>query len=246
MRPGIVREEDIVFQPHGKAHNFSDITGKVFERLTVIGFAGNRNGRSYWYCRCECKQVCEIQTSQLRCRKAQSCGCLNSERSKRRRTTHGARSDGQVHYLYSTYRGILARCRKPLSTSYKNYGARGITVAEQWGESFERFRDDVLAEIGERPAGTSLDRIKNDKGYEPGNIRWATRPQQARNTRRSRLLTINGCTKCLIDWLKEPGARTRWIVTDRLNKGVEPSKAVFGKADISGRIFAVPHVASSE
>jgi hypothetical protein len=74
---------------------------------------------------------------------------------------------------------MRARCRDPKNVAFKHYGGRGIAVCERWRESFEAF----LADMGERPEGTTLDRIRVNEGYEPGNCRWADAAQQASNKR---------------------------------------------------------------
>src|SRR6478736_1916805 len=83
---------------------------------------------------------------------------------------------GAKSRTYWSWISMLNRCRCATSTSYPLYGARGIKVCERW-ESFDSF----LADMGERPDGTSLDRVNPDGNYEPGNCRWATSKQQARN-----------------------------------------------------------------
>lgn len=109
---------------------------------------------------------------------------------------------------YSTWSGMKARCGNPTNISYRKYGARGITVCERWME-FRNF----LADMGERPAGTTLDRIDTTGNYEPGNCRWATPKQQRHNSRQTvEILEHNGRRQCLTDWSKEVGihVRTLW------------------------------------
>jgi hypothetical protein len=80
---------------------------------------------------------------------------------------------------------MLQRCYNPTDKSYRNYGARGIGVFQEWQESFAAYRDYTEAQLGPKPSPShSIDRINNDRGYEPGNIRWATRAEQAQNRRK--------------------------------------------------------------
>lgn len=90
------------------------------------------------------------------------------------RVTHGLSNSG----TYQTWEAMIQRCTNPRSTGWKDYGGRGITVCERW-RKFENF----LADMGERPCGMTLDRIKNDQCYCKDNCRWATRKQQLENQR---------------------------------------------------------------
>ena len=83
------------------------------------------------------------------------------------------------HELYYIYHDMISRCHRPTHVRYKDYGGRGITVCSRWREDFWSF----ITDVGKRPKGYTLDRIDNDKGYEPSNVRWATLSEQARNKR---------------------------------------------------------------
>lgn len=88
--------------------------------------------------------------------------------------------------MYQSWAMMISRCTNPNVKRYVDYGARGIRVCDRW-MSFANFLEDM----GNRPEGKTLDRINNDGNYEPGNCRWATRDQQARNTRQSKLTALD-------------------------------------------------------
>ena len=97
-------------------------------------------------------------------------------------TTHGHARRGKRSPEFETWLGMVQRCTNPNVANYVNYGGRGITVCDRWRNSFEAFLED----LGERPKGTSIDRIDVNGNYEPSNARWATPAQQANNRRPSR------------------------------------------------------------
>jgi hypothetical protein len=108
--------------------------------------------------------------------------------SKATRLRHGhARHDGQskASPTYHSWLAMKTRCRNPKRDNADRYFSRGITFCERWS-TFDNF----LADMGERPLSTTLDRIDVSKGYEPGNCRWATPTEQARNTRHT-ILTFD-------------------------------------------------------
>lgn len=92
--------------------------------------------------------------------------------------------NGKQTPTYTTWCSMVARCTRPSSDRYKFYGARGITVCERWLSSYDNF----ILDMGERPAGRTLERIDNSRGYEPGNCRWATAKEQQNNTRKNVLI----------------------------------------------------------
>ncbi len=124
--------------------------------------------------------------------------------------------------LYRIYCGIKTRCGNPKAASFARYGARGITVCERWRESFEAF----VADVGLPPSPAhSLDRVDNDRGYEPGNVRWATRTEQSNNQRNNVNLTHGGRTMSLTAWAREVGL-SRIALAGRLARGWAVDRAL--------------------
>lgn len=159
-------------------HNTLDIVNQRFGLLKVIRRSGStaKAQSSLWLCQCDCGNTTVVRGHSLK-KNTRSCGCL-----KGRSIIHGYAKRSGRHPLYFVWNMMLQRCTNPNNTDYKYYGARGIKVCKRWMKSMN-FIADVLAEIGERPPGLTLDRINTNKDYKPGNIRWATRAEQSRNRR---------------------------------------------------------------
>ena len=121
---------------------------------------------------------------------------------------------------YGIWVSMRNRCSNPNVKAYANYGGRGIKVCDRW-QSFENF----YADMGARPDGMTLERIDNDGDYEPSNVRWATRAEQANNKRNNRLLSFDGVTKTLAQWADGLGVSHATLVM-RLKQGWPIDKAV--------------------
>lgn len=136
---------------------------------------------------------------------------------------NGNRKHGGAGTLtYARWKSMIQRCTNPAATNFKHYGGSGIVVCERWRTSFEAF----LADMGECPnKASTLDRIKNDKGYEPGNCRWATMAEQNRNRTHCVLLTHNGITQNITDWATTLGMRPQTL-TERLRLGWSTERAL--------------------
>lgn len=164
----------------------SQLGGRKFGLLTAIELAGFFKGKALWRCLCDCGRSDVIaRGNDLQQGKKKSCGCASVEMAVAARRTHGQAGNNRTS-IYERWKSIRQRCGNPNDKAWKNYGGRGIKVCDRWRNSFEAF----YADVGDPPeAWLTLDRIDNDRGYEPGNVRWATRVQQNNNRRG------NGCAK---------------------------------------------------
>lgn len=153
--------------------------GLRFGRLLVQEKATRKtkSGNSIWLCICDCGMQKEVVSSCLRTGDTTSCGCLQRELMSERTMKHG-HSVGKTTATYNSWAAMVSRCTNQNYYQFANYGGRGIGVAGEWLE-FSKF----LADMGERPAGKTLDRRDNELGYNKENCRWATPKEQAANRR---------------------------------------------------------------
>jgi hypothetical protein len=184
-----------------------DIVGKRFGRLTVEArLPMNRHGAIVWMCRCDCGGSTKADRQALRSGNTKSCGCLKREIISASRSTHGM-SDSRTYRTWTTMR---ARCTYESVGAYKHYGGRGIKVCDRWGV-FENF----YADMGDRPAGLSLERKNVNGNYEPDNCVWASNKEQGRNRRNNRLITLNGTALTAMEWSERLGIPRTTIMSRR-------------------------------
>ena len=207
-----------------------DLTGVVFGRLTVVRLLGSHKNNHYWLCKCACGNTSEVPTGRLRSGNTSSCGCLTTENSVAKSRTHGMSRTP----MYGMWHRMIQRCEDENCNDYIYYGGRGIVVCPEWHD-FATF----LKDVGERQEGLTLDRIDNNAGYEPGNVRWVTRAEQMVNTRGCRFLEHEGQTKTVSEWAREKGVQPRtlnarlnllgYTVEEALSKPVKPGEMLNGR-----------------
>ncbi len=153
-----------------------DISGQRFGLLRVIGRAASRvtpNGtkKTMWECTCDCGNSCIIGYQNLKVGYTKSCGCFRAEMSAERLVTHKMTNTP----TYRSYRAMLNRCKNPSYKNFKYWGGKGVKVCDRWLESFENFLEDM----GERPKGTSINRVQGAMVYSKETCKWDDRSTQS-------------------------------------------------------------------
>lgn len=164
-------------EEHSSQKDEDGVIGRRFGRWTVLESAGSvryaRSTAKMWLCKCACGKTKIIPSGNLTGGKSRGCRSCHARDSN---ITHGK----SCTQLYKTWTDMIGRCENTHRKCWPDYGGRGIKVCKRWRNTFLAF----LADVGERSSPLhSIDRINNDGNYEPGNVRWATKAQQANNTR---------------------------------------------------------------
>ena len=148
---------------------------KKFEKLLVVKESGkDKRGKLLYECKCDCSNISIVLGEHLRSGHSKSCGCLKSQLSKEKATTHGMSKTT----TYKSWCHVLERCNNLKDKAYFDYGGRGIKVCKRWLK-FENFFEDM----GIKPKGYTIERIDNSLGYFKENCKYATPLEQSRNKR---------------------------------------------------------------
>ena len=144
----------------------------------------------------------------------QSCGCVRDKLAGESNTKHGNAKKGHKTRLYGTWCNMKVRCYNKNSDRYKDYGGRNIKIYKTWKNDFAEFRDWALNNGYEE--NLTIDRIDNNKDYEPSNCKFSTYKEQNKNKRTNRLITFKGETHCVKEWAEILGVKVSTLYS-RLN-----------------------------
>lgn len=206
-----------------------DLTGQRYGRLMAVASTDSRQARNFiWRFRCDCGNEVDRPSGEVRRGGVASCGCLRTEMKadqmrsssadyNKARSTHGMAATP----TFVSWDSMKQRCLNGNRKSYADYGGRGIVICPRWLESFDNF----VADMGERPSGTTLERDKVNGNYEPGNCRWATPKEQGNNRRNNRMVTHDGIALTVKQWAERVGICSK-ALTYRLNNGWSVAEAL--------------------
>lgn len=195
-----------------------DLVGKRIGRLIVFNDGPKRHGRKTYDCVCDCGGTKTVTSSNLVQGKTTSCGCARKESSAAIAIGRIEENAKRRDPLYHRWGCMIQRCHNPKNPSFKNYGARGIVVCDEWRASFDAF----LRDMG-RPEDSkqTIERIDNEGNYSPDNCKWAYRSNQLRNQRRSIVITIAGETLHAKEWADRIGGHYQSITKAFRTGGIE-------------------------
>lgn len=196
----------------------SDISGQKFNHLTAVKLVSRKPTR--WLCLCDCGNYTTVLTSNLKSGAVKSCGCIAHKGNPKHNQCYTR--------VYRIYAKILRRCFSHDDPAYSHYGGRGITMCEEWKNSFSAFSKWAY-ENGYRD-NLTIDRIDNNGDYCPENCRWASYYEQSNNRRSNRVYTYKGKTKDLKQWCDELGVSYKTIYA-RISRGWSFEDAVNWKHD---------------
>lgn len=196
---------------------FVDLTGQRFEKLVVIRRAENTSyGHPQWLCQCDCGNQTIVLGAHLRSGHTKSCGCMHKIQAKKMSQMnfrHGM-SHTRIHNIWMT---MIQRTTNENCRCADRYIKRGITICDDWKNSFESFYEWSMAN-GYKDDLT-IDRIDNDKGYYPENCRWVDSITQANNTSTNKFLEYNDEKKTMAEWSRILGIKYS-VLSSKIKRGL--------------------------
>lgn len=172
-----------------------DFTNQKINMLTVIKKVESKNRRVFWLCKCDCGKEIEVMSQYLIYKTKYSCGCSRKPIIKRKR-----KYEEKNQRLYIIWHSMKQRCYDKNSKSYKYYGAKGIKICDEWKNNFAKFQEWALKNGYQD--NLTIDRIDNNKNYEPNNCRWLTRKENNLNRKGIIRVLYNNKLICLKDYCK--------------------------------------------
>ena len=188
-----------------------DITGTRINGWTVLEEHGrNKSGGAMFLCRCQCGNERVVDGRSVRNGSSKSCGCTRAERITDSLKLRFLEQGGKKERLYGVWNGMKDRCYNPNSRAYYRYGGRGITVCDEWKNSYKAFRkwalDNGYDSTAKRGVCT-LERIDNDDGYSPLNCTWASSRAQCNNRSNNHIISYKGVEHTISEWSRITGIR---------------------------------------
>lgn len=175
-----------------------DLSGMQFGRLTVIQEHGSKRQKRFWLCKCECGNITIVSTDCLKSGHIKSCGCFRKDKLIERNQKHGL-SKSRIYHIWLS---MKERCYSKNSKSFCDYGARGISICDDW-KVFDNFYKWAIANGYDDTL--TIERVNVNDSYCPENCTWIPKADQAKNTRRSVIIEIFGIKKTLSDWVRFMG-----------------------------------------
>lgn len=202
-----------------------DLKGHIYGDLEVIRIVVDEPGRKKkWLCKCKCGNECIVAGSNLRNGHTKRCSECGYKMTSKKNMVHGKTRTK----LYYVWRGILNRCENKKFKSFLDYGARGISVCEDWHDPKKFFE---WAEESGYHDGLEIDRKDTNGNYCPDNCRWITRKENANNKRNNKIIEHNGESKTLAEWARYYDVNYKNL-SRNLKKGYSLEEAV--KRDKTG------------
>lgn len=210
---------DVIDTSERKGNGFNDLTGNKYGRLTVVGLSPKKSGRkSFWVCKCLCGNEHLVRSDSLKSGNVQSCGCLKKEQDKDNLTKNHRHKESHTH-LHNTWLRMKARVSNRNNKRYERYGGRGITMCDDWFNSYESFRD--WAKANGYNENFTIERVDVNGNYEPNNCTWIPFAEQANNRTTTIWVEWEGRKQNIAQWAKELGFN-RGTLYDRYHRGDRP------------------------